>query len=282
MCRCTSRFRLNDLPGGALIIQESLKDGMDLSSSINRLRFDGLAAAVYRQVGAKLTSIVNEAGFDLAQIDEVLLAGSSTLFPGLQQHLSLLVAPTTPVTAAIDPSQAIAIGCALQALHLAKLSDVEGLTIDGVLGLAQPQSGCLAQPIGFALPGSDSQQLAAKIIEAGAPLPTRRRVAVPVEKGTTKVALEVWEGKDEVKVEKVERAPREKDADEEEFSDDEEEEDEETKTPITTKTNMLGAVQVELKSAAFLMVEIIVQKDASVSVRAWEEGNDSNSDSFEA
>ena len=129
---------------------------MDLSTSINRMRFDGLAASVYRQVGSKLTSIVNEAGFDIAQIDEVLLAGSSTLFPGLQSHLSLLVAPTTPVTATIDPSQAIAIGCALQALHLSKVSDVDGLTVDAVLGLAKDMDACLAHSIGFAIPGAES------------------------------------------------------------------------------------------------------------------------------
>jgi heat shock protein 1/8 len=251
---------------------------MDLSTSINRMRFDGLAASVYRQVGSKLTSIVNEAGFDLAQIDEVLLAGSSTLFPGLQSHLSLLVAPTTPVTATSDPSQAIAIGCALQALHLAKLSDVEGLTLDGVLGLAKDKDACLAHPIGLAIPGAESKEIA-KVIEAGAPLPTRRRIAVPIASGTNKVALEVWEGKDDVKVEKVERAPIDKDDEDE---DDEEEEDEEVKTPILTKSALVGAVQLDIKSAAFLMVEIVIQKDASISVRAWEEGDESNSDSFEA
>lgn len=250
---------------------------MDLSTSINRMRFDGLAASVYRQVGSKLTSIVNEAGFDLAQIDEVLLAGSSTLFPGLQSHLSLLVAPTTPVTATIDPSQAIAIGCALQALHLSKITDVEGLTVDAVLGLSKDKDACLAHAIGFAIPGAESKEIA-KVIEAGAPLPTRRRIAVPVATGTTKVALEVWEGKDEVKVEKVERAPVDQDDEDE---DEEEEEDEEIKTSILTKSTLVGAVQVELKSAAFLMVEIVIQKDASISVRAWEEGNDANSDSFE-
>lgn len=252
---------------------------MDLSTSINRMRFDGLAASVYRQVGSKLTSIVNEAGFDIAQIDEVLLAGSSTLFPGLQSHLSLLVAPTTPVTATIDPSQAIAIGCALQALHLSKVTDVDGLTVDAVLGLAKDKDACLAHSIGFAIPGAESKELA-KVIEAGAPLPTRRRIAVPVATGTTKVALEVWEGKDEVRVEKVDRPPMEKDEDDDE--EDEDEEDEEIKTSILTKSTLAGAVQLELKSAAFLMVEVIVQKDASISVRAWEEGDESNSDSFEA
>ena len=250
-----------------------------MSTSINRMRFDGLAASVYRQVGSKLTSIVNEAGFDIAQIDEVLLAGSSTLFPGLQSHLSLLVAPTTPVTATIDPSQAIAIGCALQALHLSKVTDVDGLTVDAVLGLAKDKDACLAHSLGFAIPGAESKELA-KVIEAGAPLPTRRRIAVPVATGTTKVALEVWEGKDEVRVEKVDRPPMEKDEDDDE--EDEEEEDEEIKTSILTKSTLVGAVQLELKSAAFLMVEVIVQKDASISVRAWEEGDESNSDSFEA
>ena len=250
-----------------------------MSTSINRMRFDGLAASVYRQVGSKLTSIVNEAGFDLAQIDEVLLAGSSTLFPGLQSHLAMLVAPTTPVTATIDPSQAIAIGCALQALHLSKIPEVDGLTVDAVLGLSKDKDACLAHAIGLAIPGAESKEIA-KVIEAGAPLPTRRRIAVPVATGTTKVALEIWEGKDDVKVEKVERAPYEKDEDDDE--EEEEEEDEEIKTSILTKSTLVGAVQVELKSAAFLMVEVIVQKDASISVRAWEEGNEANSDSFEA
>ncbi len=44
---------------------------MDLSGAINRMRFDGLAGGIYRQVGEKLKSVVKEAGLDLVQIDEV-------------------------------------------------------------------------------------------------------------------------------------------------------------------------------------------------------------------
>lgn len=44
---------------------------MDLSASINRIRFDGLAAATYRQVGAVLQKTVEQANLDIAQIDEV-------------------------------------------------------------------------------------------------------------------------------------------------------------------------------------------------------------------
>lgn len=254
---------------------------MDLSSSINRMRFDSLASSVYRQVGQKLISIVNEAGLDLVQIDEVLLAGSSTLFPGLQQHLSLLVAPTTPVTSALDPSEAIAIGCALQALHLARIEETEGLKVDEVLKLGEGKAQVTSVPIGLALAGSDTNELLAKLIDAGAPLPARRRVALPVAKGVEKVVLEVWEGKDSVKVEKVESAPREKSEDDDEEDDDEEEEDEETKTPITTKTNVLGAVEVSVKSGGNVVLEVIVQRNGGVSVRAWEEGNEASADKFE-
>jgi heat shock protein 1/8 len=253
--------------GAATCAVESLKDGLDLSSAVNRLRFDGLAAGVYRQVGSKMTEIVNAAGLDLVQIDEVLLAGSSTLFPGLQQHLSLLVAPTTPVTAAIDPSEVIAVGCALQALHLSNLQEVK---IGDVLKLADQPVDCLAQPIAIALPGSD--QLVT-VIGSGAPLPVRRRVALPVEKGVEKVALELWEGKDEVKVEKVEREkfePEEGDEEDEE----EEEEDEEVKTPVVSKSAYLGLVELAGLKGENVLLEIIVHRGAGVEARAWEQGRE--------
>ena len=44
---------------------------MDLSAAINRMRFDGLAAGVYRQVGVKVKSVIEECGLDVAQVDEV-------------------------------------------------------------------------------------------------------------------------------------------------------------------------------------------------------------------
>lgn len=259
--------------GAATCAVESLKDGYDLSGAINRMRFDGLAAGVYRQVGAKVAAVVEKAGLELAQIDEILLAGASTLFPGLQAHLALLVAPTTPVTAVLDPAEVIAIGCALQALHLATLP--EELKLQDILALPTRGVETLAQPIALVLPGSTDEIVAAKLVESGAALPVRRRVAIPLAKGTSgKVAFELWEAKDEVKVEKVERAPVEKSEEDEEFSDDEDEEDEEIKTAITKKTNLLTAVEVESHGADKIYVELIVAKGAKLEVRAWAEGKE--------
>lgn len=248
---------------------------MDLSTSINRLRFDGLAAGVYRQIGAKLNSVVKEAGLDLCQIDEVILVGSSSLFPGLQQSLALLVSPTTPVTVTLDPSEAIAIGCALQALHLSRLE--EGMKVDDVLSLAKESVSCTAQPIGIVMPGQEGEEII-KLVNGGAALPARRRVALPVAKGVSKVALEIWEGQDEVKVEKV--APSEK-VDGEDEEEEEEEEEEENKTPVTKKVTQLGAVEVGLKDGGGVVLEVIVQRGGGLEVRAWEEGHETESDKFE-
>ncbi|WVW78872.1 hypothetical protein I302_100835 [Kwoniella bestiolae CBS 10118] len=268
--------------GAATCAVESLKDGYDLSSSINRLRFDGLASGVYRQVGNKLTEVVKEAGLDLAEIDEILLAGASTLFTGLQQHLSLLVSPTTPVTSTIDPSEVIAIGCALQALHLETLED--GLKVDDVLNSIKDKVDVTSQPIGLVLPGSESEEVAAVIVDAGAPLPVRRRVALPVKGVSGKVALELWEGKHEVKITKVERPPIEKtddDDEDEEDEEEEEEEDEEIKTPMTKKVKVLGGVQVEVKGEGELVLEVIVQRNGGLTVKAWQEGHEDAADGFE-
>nr|XP_018265888.1 hsp71-like protein [Kwoniella dejecticola CBS 10117]OBR88046.1 hsp71-like protein [Kwoniella dejecticola CBS 10117] len=265
--------------GAATCAVESLKDGYDLSSSINRLRFDGLASGVYRQVGNKLTEVVKEAGLDLAEIDEILLAGASTLFTGLQQHLSLLVSPTTPVTSTIDPSEVIAIGCALQALHLENLKD-DDLKVEDVLSSTKEKVDVTSAPIGLVVPGQESDELVV-VVDSGAPLPVRRRVAIPVEKAGS-VGLELWEGNHEVKVTKVERPPIEKsEDDDEEDEDDEEEEDEEIKTPITKKVKALGGVQVDVKAAGNLILEVVVQRNGGLNVKAWQEGNESQVDSFE-
>jgi molecular chaperone DnaK (HSP70) len=245
--------------GAATCAVESLKEGMDLSTAINRLRFDGLAAGVYRQVGAKLTSVVNECGLDLVQIDEILLAGASSLFPGLQQHLSLLVPPTTPVTSTLDPSQVIAIGCALQALHLSTLDEV---SVGDVLRLADKPVDTLAKPIGVAVPDSDDLTV---LIGSGAPLPSRRRVLIP--NTAERVILELWEGKDDVKVTKVEREPVEGEDEEDE------EEDEEIKTPITNKSAFLGHIELTGLSGNILL-EVVVHLGAGVEVMAWEEGKE--------
>ncbi|KAJ9124914.1 hypothetical protein QFC24_002843 [Naganishia onofrii] len=261
--------------GAATCAVESLKDGMDLSGSINRMRFDGLAAPVYRKVADKAKAVIAEAGLDICQIDEVLLAGASTLFPGLSAHLSLVFPPTTPVTSALDPSEVIAIGCALQALHLSELP--AELKVEDVLKLAESPVDTTAAPIGIVVPGqSNDDLLSAVVVPSGLALPVRRRVEIPVAQGTEKVAFEVWEGKDDVKVDVLEKAEKTADDEEDEYSD-EEDEPEEVRTPITKKTTLLAGLELALtdKAAKSVLFEVIVQKDGKVDLRLWQSGKES-------
>jgi hypothetical protein len=43
------------------------------------MRFDGLAAGVYRQVGAKVKHVIEECGLELAEVDEVGRGAESPL-----------------------------------------------------------------------------------------------------------------------------------------------------------------------------------------------------------
>ena len=66
---------------------ESLKDGLDYTGSVNRLRFDMEAAPIYAGVIARAGELLQRAGLDWVQVDEVVYAGGSTCLPGLNSML---------------------------------------------------------------------------------------------------------------------------------------------------------------------------------------------------
>ncbi|CDZ97976.1 Molecular chaperones HSP70/HSC70, HSP70 superfamily [Phaffia rhodozyma] len=257
--------------GAATCAVESLKDGMDLSASINRLRFDGLAGGVYRKIAEKIRSVVEGCGKNLVQVDEVLLAGSSSLLPGLASGISLIFPEETAITSVLDPSQAIAIGCALQALHLAQLStsSTGAISQDDLFAALTSEIPSTSQPIGFVLPGSDEFHV---VVPADTPLPARRVVALPVSAGVNQVGVEVWEGAESIKIDTIAPPPRDEDD-----SDSEEEEPEEVASVVRSPKTFLAAVKVGVKASkdAKVLVEVIVH-DGSLEVNAWEEGADSD------
>lgn len=239
---------------------------MDLSGSINRMRFDGLAGAVYRKIGERIKAVVKDCGLDPVQIDEVLLAGSSSLLPGLGKSISYLFPESTPVTTSLDPSQAISIGCALQALHLSQLAHSKTGAIDLTNLLHDPTTKLptTAAPIGLVLPGGEEFYV---VVPEAAILPARRQVSLAVEAGATEVGVEVWEGKETIEVEKIPAPPRDEDD-----SDDEELEDEEISKVVLKKTTFLKSVKVPVKATknGSVVIEIVVT-DAGVEVKGWEQ-----------
>jgi heat shock protein 1/8 len=260
--------------GAATCAVDALKDGLDLSASINRLRFDGLAGAVYRKIAAEVKRVVESCGLDVVEVDEVLLAGSSSLLPGLASAIEMTFPEGTPVSSVLDPSQAIAIGCALQALHLAELptASTGALPLETLLATPTTDVSSTAKPIGLVIPGLEADFHT--VIPADTPLPARRLLALPVAKGVTTVGAEFWEGTKSIKTETITPPPRsasELDSDEE---DDEEDEPEEVSTVVVEKTTFLKAVSIDVKDDRKVYFEVVADREGAVSVRAWLEGEE--------
>jgi heat shock protein 1/8 len=113
---------------------ESLKDGLDYTGSINRLRFDMEAAPIYSGVVARANELLQRASLDWINVDEVVYAGGSACLPGLDAALAVhlredVITPFVTGTVAGggvgDPTAVLARGAALQARLLAEISGAD-------------------------------------------------------------------------------------------------------------------------------------------------------------
>lgn len=174
----------------------------------------------------------------------------------------MLVAPTVPVTSKLDPSQVIAVGCALQAYHLAQLP--EELPADKVL--ANVASKTASKAVGIVFPDlkdEDKTAVHSVIIPAGVRLPCRRRVQFAVAPGTSKVAFELWEASSDVKVTQIQPPPGSDDGDAD--LDDEQDEDlEEVRTVSHLRQALLTGATVDTEKQTDIILEVIMKDDATV------------------
>lgn len=195
---------------------------------------------------------------------QILLVGASTLLPGIANHLALQVAPTVPITSTLDPSQVIAVGCALQAYHLAQLP--RDLPVNVVLNATACKTSI--SPIGIVFPGlpqAGQSNLHGIVIPSNIRLPCRRRVQFAVAPGAGRVAFELWEASTEIDISQVQPqgGHAEDDSDE-----DEEEEPEEVRTVVHKGQKLLTAVQVPLVAdTAEVVIEVIMTAEGELSWR---------------
>lgn len=100
---------------------ESLADGLDFHTSINRLRYELAAKKPLSDMTAFVESAVTKAGLETLDIDEVLLVGGSSNTPKLAANIAFIFPETTTIVApsvdakATDPSELVVRGAALQA-----------------------------------------------------------------------------------------------------------------------------------------------------------------------
>ncbi|GAB1525371.1 Hsp70 protein that interacts with Zuo1p [Rhizoctonia solani] len=245
-------------PGAAACAVESLKDGVDFSGTLNRLRFDMLVAKVYGTVVDEVKKLLDSAGVDPTLVDEVILVGGSAALPGLAERLEGLFGENTAVRSEIDPGQVLALGCALQAKHI--ISAQNDVFAQGV------SAPVTSKILGLVFAGDDSAENWTSLVAAETPLPARRVLRFPVPAG--QIGFEIWEGVDAVDVKKV--------AVEQDEDDEEEPEEEEIRTRIVKKDSALGGgvVDIKGKKGAKLLVQAIVSAEGKVDVSAWEEGSE--------
>ena len=283
---------------------ESLKDGLDYTGSINRLRFDMEAAPIYRGVVARVGELLQRAGLDWVHVDEVVYAGGSACLPGLDAALAAHLredASTPFVTGTVagggmgDPTTVLARGAALQARLLADINGADervrkaferGSELVGVQTTARTIGVLFPEAAKEGAEGLGGQWIGG--IQAETAVPVRRTYALEVdlgeqaEVGEKRVGLEVWEVKEGIKLEKVK--PPKEDSEDEGYEDEEEEEEEmEVREKTIEKEAYLGALVVPTKLAwkqgerwrTSIVVQFLIGPDGKLEVLAYERGKGS-------
>jgi heat shock 70kDa protein 1/2/6/8 len=287
---------------------ESLKDGLDYTGSINRLRFDMEAAPIYSGVVMRASELLQSAGLDWIHVDEVVYAGGSACLPGLDAALEghLREDAITPfVTGTVagggigDPTTVLARGAALQARLLADINGEDERVRKAFERLSEMADvKATARTIGVLFPeaakeggdGLGGQWIGG--IQAETAIPVRRTYTLNVDLGESAeveektVGLEVWEVKEGIKIEKV-KPVKEGVEDEgyEPASSEEEEEEEEVEMREKTieKEVYLGALRVRARQGrkrgeswqTSIVVQFLIGADGKLEVSAYEKGKES-------
>ncbi|KAI0292226.1 Hsp70 protein-domain-containing protein [Multifurca ochricompacta] len=248
---------------------ESLKDGLDYTGTINRLRFDMEAAPIYSGVAARAGELLQRAGLDWIHVDEVIYTGGSACLPGLDAALAVHLredAFTPFLTGTVsgggvgDPTTILARGAALQARILAEISGADEQVRQGFgRGSELVDVKATARTIGVLFPEAATREGTEGLhgqwiggIQTETPVPARRTYILEVdlgegaEVGERHVGLEVWEVKEGIKIEKV-KLPKEDEDDAQDEDEEEEEEEIEVKEKVIKKESYLGALSLVAK-----------------------------------
>lgn len=211
-----ARKTLSNVTSSTISI-ESLAEGIDYHSTINRLRFELVARNVLSQFTGFVESVVKKANLDVLDIDEVLLAGGISNTPKLASNIeSLFPESTTVVAPSIDskvsyPEELVARGAALQASLLENFDEDE---IKESLSPVIINTQHLAKAIGVVNGAGEF----VPILKSEATYPIRRSVQLDAPKGD--VLITIVEGEHHVK-ETVLDPPAKDEDDEDDYSDEE-------------------------------------------------------------
>ncbi|RPB19461.1 putative Hsp70 chaperone [Terfezia boudieri ATCC MYA-4762] len=191
----------------ATISIDSLAEGYDFHSNINRTRYELLAKNVFDQMVKLVEGVVTKAGLDLLDIDEVILAGGASHTPRIAQRLAAIFPESTQIlapatcTASLNPSELAARGAAMQA---SLVQDFEKEDIDQATHPAVTIAPHLAKTIGVAIANGGETEHFCRLLESDTALPARRTAQFEVAQDGD-VLVKICEGVREIVVTKPEK-----------------------------------------------------------------------------
>ncbi|KAL8837876.1 MAG: hypothetical protein Q9170_002351 [Blastenia crenularia] len=266
---------------------ESMSDGLDFSSTINRTRYDMLASKVFASFTNLIHEAVRKADLDILDINEVILSGGTSHTPRIASNLRSLFPPTTTILSpstsatAINPSDLAARGAAIQASLIQEIEkeDIEQSTHPMVT--VTPH---LRRAIGVLVVSENTEKgLFKPLAEAETAVPLRRAGVFAVPNNGGDVIIRVCEGFSEIKVTKPAKKEKggkqrngkggDSEGDEEEDEDESEEEEEDVREKVWKVGTVLADTAIKgVKKGGKVEVSVTVNGDLSVLVTAREVG----------
>ncbi|EFJ26879.1 hypothetical protein SELMODRAFT_412732 [Selaginella moellendorffii] len=107
---------------------ESLIDGIDLSETLTRARFEELNADLFKKTMAPVKKALEDAKLKKSDIDEIVLVGGSTRIPKIQQMLKDFFDGKEP-SKGVNPDEAVAYGAAVQTGILNKATTLKDVLV---------------------------------------------------------------------------------------------------------------------------------------------------------
>ena len=152
---------------------ESLYEGMDFNTQLNRGKFEVLADPIFKKCFEFINSSLETSGLSAEDIDQVILIGGSTKMPRFQSGLKSIfpdISETSRITSIIDPSEITSRGCAVLAREIADTGFDE---LQAKIAERNEQS-TMAIPCSFAF--EDTSGKLSTLIPSLTPVPVDRTV----------------------------------------------------------------------------------------------------------
>lgn len=257
---------------------ESLADGVDFRSTVNRTRYQLLSVKVFQKFTRMIEEVIKKAGLDILDVGEVILSGGSSHTPKIAENIQAMFPETTKVlapatsTTSLNPSELQARGAAIQASMVQEFDkeDIEQSTHEMVTVTPHTQ-----HAIGVQVTGQPEDAFTI-VVPSSTAVPVRKTKVISAPEGD--VLLLVSEAESSIKVTKPEVKPKTNGATVEEAGDsdadsdeDEDEEEEDIREKIFNVKNRLAEFQFkELKKGTKIEVTINIDSDLGVQITARE------------